>query len=484
MAFPLFQFQADPVDLSGVELNLGAAGTVISSALNSDYLKLTSSSLNFSNASQTFTVSKDGLDTVSADLQKTISLRNENASTQIVLSNFTANVSYPNKTMLTPLGVTIYNAGETGEVVHMNASSITVGGTSVSWTNVIASGAELQDLQAIVLPPNASTIAIVHSLLLESNIPAPLSEPDYKIECSAIGPTSISQSNIGLSVGADELIESSFTNSQLELKNTVLSTTDYRVFTSTVDSMAINQVSTVGPSYYGTYTKNSINFNNGPTSDAAYTLDSISINNRSSVNLIKDSYYTAEQISLTLTSPTDTKNINLSADGSRITYTPSIYGTGGTVNTEMNTGQFSIIDDGPNGLSKILNGDIGLVQESIVDQPALGSKSSLTESTLTMLDKVTTSSSILSSTGVSLINVSGGLDLTRSSMLCSNESGYNISSISDLSLIGENVALNVSAGNMKLIGTNLLTSSSPGASGQYLTIVINGTTYKLPLWSP
>jgi hypothetical protein len=483
MSLPLLQFKASSTDLSGIELNLGSAGTVISTALNSDFLKLDSSSLNFSNASQTFSVSKDGLDTVSADLLKTVSLRNGNASTHFLLSDFTENLSYPNKTMVTPLGVSIYNSGETGEVVHMNASSITVGGTSVTWANVISSGAELQDLQAIVTPPNASTLAIVHTLLLESNIPAPETEPDYKIVCSAVGPTSITQSNVGVSVGANELVETLLSNSQLELKNKTVSSIDSKIITLSSSTMNISQISTVeGNSYESLYTVNSITFNNGPDIDSAYGVGSMTINDRTDPLLIKESNYLPDQISLNVTG-TETKSIALSADGSRLSYSPSIYGTGGEVNTEMNTGQFSIIDNGTNGLSKILSGELGLVQESSADDPALGSKTTLTETTLTILDKVTTDSSNMSSSGFSLTNVSGGLDLSRSSLLCSNISGYNISSIADLSLIGENVALNVSAGNLKINGTNLFSGTSAGATGQYLTIIINDTTYKLLLWS-
>jgi hypothetical protein len=485
MALPLFQFKADSVDLSGVELNLGTAGAVISTALNSDHLNLTSSSLNFSNALQTFTVSKDGLDTVSADLLKTVSLLNGNASTKFLLTDFTANVSYPNKTMLTPLGMTITGSGETGEVVHMNASSITVGGTSVTWANVISSGAELQDLQAIVTPPNANTIAIVNTLLLESNVPAPETEPDYKIVCSAVGPTSITQTNVGLSVSLNELVETTLSNSQLEIKYSNITDIYSSIITLTSSTMNISQISsTEGNSFESLYAMNQIIFANGPAIDAAYGVGSMSINDRTDPLLIKESNYLPDQISLNLTiNETDTKSINITPDGSRLTYIPSIYGTGGAVNTEMNTGQFSIIDDGPNGLSKILSGDLGLVQESSADQPEVGNRTTLNETSLIIEDKLTTSSSVIGPTGITISTINGLVDLTVDTINSSVATGYTITSISDLSLTGENVALNVSAGNVKLSGTNLLSPSSAGASGQYLNIVINDVSYKLPLWS-
>jgi hypothetical protein len=164
MAIPLFHFKADPRDVSGVELNLGNLGSVLSTATNLDSLNMTASALNFSNSSQQLTLSKEGITTISNDLKKTVSLYGNNTSAGVFFKDFTLDASFPAKSELTPLGLTIAAQGLGGNTVNMTSSAITVGGTSVTWANVIASGAELQNIEAFVTPPNASTIALVNTL--------------------------------------------------------------------------------------------------------------------------------------------------------------------------------------------------------------------------------------------------------------------------------------------------------------------------------
>ncbi len=168
MAIPLFHFKADPRDSSGVELNLGDLGSVLSTATNLDHLKLTASALNFSNGSQLLTLSKGGISSISNDLNKTISLFNGNVSTGLYFKDFTNNTSFPAKSDLTPLGMTIYSEGVSGNSVQLTSSALIVGGTSVSWSNVIATGAELQNIEALIAPPNASTLTIDNTLQVKN----------------------------------------------------------------------------------------------------------------------------------------------------------------------------------------------------------------------------------------------------------------------------------------------------------------------------
>jgi hypothetical protein len=160
----LFQFKADPRNVSGVELNLGDLGSVLSTATNLDSLNMTASALNFSNSSQKLTLSKEGIATISNDLKKTVTLYGNNTSAGLFFKDFTLDASFPAKSELTPLGLTIAAEGVGGNTVQMSSSAITVGGTSVSWANVIATGAELQNIEALVTPPNISTIALVNTL--------------------------------------------------------------------------------------------------------------------------------------------------------------------------------------------------------------------------------------------------------------------------------------------------------------------------------
>ena len=168
MATPLFQFKADPRNVSGVELNLGDLGSVLSTAINLDSLNMTASALNFSNSSQHLALSKDGITTISNDLKKTVSLYGNNTSTGLSFKDFTLDASFPAKSELTPSGLTIAAQGVGGNTVQMTSSAITVGGTSVSWANVIASGAESQNIEAFITPPNASTITIDNTLQVKN----------------------------------------------------------------------------------------------------------------------------------------------------------------------------------------------------------------------------------------------------------------------------------------------------------------------------
>ena len=165
----LFQFKADPRNVSGVELNLGDLGSVLSTATNLDSLKMTASALNFSNSSQQLTLSKEGITTISNDRKKTVSLYGNNTSAGVFFKDFTLDASFPAKSELTPSGLTIAAEGVGGNTVQMSSSAITVGGTSVSWANVIASGAESQNIEAFVTPPNASTIALVNTLQVKNS---------------------------------------------------------------------------------------------------------------------------------------------------------------------------------------------------------------------------------------------------------------------------------------------------------------------------
>ena len=168
MAIPLFKFRADTRDLSGVELNLGDLGSVLSKAPNLDSLNMTASALNFSNSSQQLTLSKEGIVTISDDLKKTAAFYGNNASVGLSFKDFTLNATLPAKTDLTPLGLTITAQGVGGNTVQMTSSAITVGGTSVTWANVIASGAESQNIEAFITPPNASTITIDNTLQVKN----------------------------------------------------------------------------------------------------------------------------------------------------------------------------------------------------------------------------------------------------------------------------------------------------------------------------
>jgi len=170
MATPLFHLKADTRNLSGVEINLGELGSVLSTATNSDALTLRASSLSFSNGSQILLLSKTGINASSNDLQKTITLLNENVSNGLYFKDFTNNASYPAKTELTSSGLILTSDGVSGNSINMTSSTITVGGTSVSWANVIASGSEIQELQAVVPSPNASTLTIVNALTLKDTI--------------------------------------------------------------------------------------------------------------------------------------------------------------------------------------------------------------------------------------------------------------------------------------------------------------------------
>ena len=169
MANPLFQFKADPRNVSGVELNLGNLGSVLSTATNLDSLKMTASVLNFSNSSQNLTLSKEGIVAISNDLKKTATLYGNNASTGLSFKDFTLDASFPAKSELTPSGLTIAAQGVGGNTVQMTSSAITVGGTSVSWANVIATGAELQNIEALITPPNTNTIALVNTLQVKNS---------------------------------------------------------------------------------------------------------------------------------------------------------------------------------------------------------------------------------------------------------------------------------------------------------------------------
>ena len=164
----LFKFKADPRNVSGVELNLGDLGSVLSTATNLDSLNMTASVLNFSNSSQQLSISKEGITTISSDLNKTVTLYGNNASTGLSFKDFTLNASFPAKSDLTPVGLTITSEGIGGSTVQMSSTAITVGGTSVSWANVIATGAELQNIEALVTPPNASTITIANTLQVKN----------------------------------------------------------------------------------------------------------------------------------------------------------------------------------------------------------------------------------------------------------------------------------------------------------------------------
>jgi hypothetical protein len=164
MAIPLFRLNADPVDLSGVEVNLGELGSVLSTSTNLDSLLLTSSLLDFSNGPHNLRITKGGIETKSTDLKKIVTWTNENVSTGIYLKDSTLNASFPANAALTPFGLTLSSEGESGNKVNMTSTSITVGSTSVNWTNVIATGAELQNIEAFVTPPNANTISIVNAL--------------------------------------------------------------------------------------------------------------------------------------------------------------------------------------------------------------------------------------------------------------------------------------------------------------------------------
>lgn len=168
MTIPLFKIKADTRDFSGVELNLGDLGSVLSTKTNLDALTLTASSLHFSNSSQQVTLNKEGI-TISNDLKTTVNLYGTNTSSGLYFKDFTLNTSFPAKSELTPLGLTLSSAGEAGNTVNMTSSSITVGGTSVTWENVIASGTELQFIEAIVPPPNASTLSIVNTLQVKDS---------------------------------------------------------------------------------------------------------------------------------------------------------------------------------------------------------------------------------------------------------------------------------------------------------------------------